>query len=94
LVQKSFARLIYNDLITCPEAVMKMIGKDNFQNIEKFRNYSNEVSLVDKDLERTFTAGTVLFLDHRKSSGFCETANFRFEVGTGSPVLGPDDCLK
>ena len=73
---------------------MKMIGKDNFQNIEKFRNYSNEVSLVDKDLERTFTAGTVLFLDHRKSSGFCETANFRFEVGTGSPVLGPDYCLK
>lgn len=73
---------------------MKMIGKDNFQNIEKFRNYSNEVSLVDKDLERTFTAGTVLFLDHRKSSGFCEKANFRFEVGTGSPVLGPDYCLK
>ena len=51
---------------------MKMIGKDNFQNIEKFRNYSNEVSLVDKDLERTFTAGTVLFLDHRKSSGFAK----------------------
>ena len=38
---------------------MKMIGKDNYQNIEKFRNYSNEVSLVDKELERTFTSGTV-----------------------------------
>jgi len=58
LVQKSFARLIYNDLITCPDAVMKMIGKDNYQNIEKFRNYSNEVSLVDKELERTFTSVT------------------------------------
>ena len=69
---------------------MKMIGKDNFQNIEKFRNYSNEVSLVDKDLERTFTAGTVLSLDHQKSSGFCETANFRFEVGTGSPNSLPE----
>ena len=70
MVQKSFARLIYNDLITCPEAVMKMIGKDNYQNIEKFRNYSNEVSLVDKDLERTFTAGTVSSLHYQNSSGF------------------------
>ena len=38
---------------------MKMIGKDNYQNIEKFRNYSNEASLVDKELERTFTSGIV-----------------------------------
>ena len=48
---------MYNDLITCPDAVLKFIGKENYQAIEKFRNVSFEDALADKDLERTFVQG-------------------------------------
>ena len=48
---------MYNDLITCPDAVLKLIGKENYQAIEKFRSVSFEDALADKDLERTFVQG-------------------------------------
>jgi hydroxymethylglutaryl-CoA synthase len=54
LVQKSFGRLLYNDLITCPDNLLKIIGKENFDSIEKFKNYSKQQSLQDKELERAF----------------------------------------
>jgi len=54
LVQKSFGRLMYNDLITCPESLLKLIGKENFDTIERFRNVTFEDALADKELERAF----------------------------------------
>ena len=59
LVQKSFGRLMYNDLITCPDALMKLIGKENFQAVEPYRNLAFEDALVDKNLEKTFVQGMV-----------------------------------
>ena len=57
LVQKSFGRLMYNDLITCPESLLKLIGKENFDTIERFRNVTFEDALADKELERAFVQG-------------------------------------
>ena len=61
-MQKSFGRLIYNDLITCPDALLKLIGKENFETIERFRNISFEDALVDKDLERSFVQGEIFLI--------------------------------
>lgn len=54
LVQKSFGRLLYNDLITCPDELQKAIGKENFLLVDQFRNISSEASFVDKNLEKAF----------------------------------------
>ena len=50
---------MYNDLITCPESLLKLIGKENFDTIERFRNVTFEDALADKELERAFVQGWV-----------------------------------
>ena len=59
-MKKSFGRLLYNDLITCPENLQKEIGKDLFILIEQFRNISTQQSLNDKNLEKIFLKGNLV----------------------------------
>ena len=57
-MEKSFGRLLYNDLITCPENLQKYLGKD-FHLIDQYRNISTQQSLIDKHLEKAFVQGKV-----------------------------------
>ena len=57
LVEKSFARLLFGDLQCCPEQLQSKIGKEAFEQLEKYRNVSSSDSLKDKTLEKTLTTG-------------------------------------
>ena len=59
LVQKSFGRLLYNDLITCPDALQAQMPKEQFLQIEQFAQISHQDSLTDKALEKAFVKGIV-----------------------------------
>ena len=65
LVQKSFGRLLYNDLITCPDSLQKQIGKENFLLVDQYRNMSSQQSLTDKNLEKVFVKGAVITYSER-----------------------------
>ena len=56
-MQKSFGRLLYNDLITCPDLLQAHLPKEHFAQIEQFAQISHQDSLTDKALEKAFVKG-------------------------------------
>lgn len=55
LVEKSFARLLFGDLRSCPEELSKKLGQEGFDALEKYKDISTADSLKDKTLEKTLT---------------------------------------
>lgn len=62
MVQKSFARLLFNDFILDPD-------NEFFKGVQQFRNISLEASYTDKDLEKAFMSLSKTLFEEKCAPG-------------------------